>query len=336
MSDRKALADDFLSGAEWSGCTLEPLAGDASQRKYLRLRKGPETAVLMDAPPDRGEDVRPFIAMAEHLISLGLSAPRILARDVATGFLLLEDLGDDLFVRRAAREPDIEETLYSCAVDVLIALHKHPAPDGLGRYDTEMMVEKAALSLEWYGADTGATLTRDFQAVMGATLAAHAAGGDVLTQRDYHAENLLWLPDRAGPGRVGLLDFQDAMRGHVAYDLMSLLQDARRDVPPELAKRMIERYIRKTGQDPNAFDAAYHVLGAQRNLRILGVFARLCLRDGKAHYVDLVPRVWAHLMHDLDHPALADLAPLVHRALPRPTSATLRSLKDRCQPRQTP
>ncbi|PVA10761.1 aminoglycoside phosphotransferase [Pelagivirga sediminicola] len=336
MTDRDALAMAFLDRTEWKGAKAAPLAGDASNRRYLRIHRGTETAVLMDAPRERGEDVRPFVAIANYLSGIGLSAPRILAQDIDGGFLLIEDLGDDLFARIIPKIPQIEPALYQTATDVLITLHGRKPPAGLAAYDTALMTQMAALALEWYAGRTDPALTSQFCDAMSAAIDTHVGAGEVLIQRDYHAENLLWLPDRAGPARVGLLDFQDAMSGHRAYDLVSLLQDARRDVPAPLAARMIEYYVDRTGQDRAAFDAAYHVLGAQRNLRILGVFARLCMRDGKAHYVDLIPRVWAHLMHDLDHPALADAAPLIRGALPEPTRQLLEEMKNRCQTLQTP
>jgi aminoglycoside/choline kinase family phosphotransferase len=193
------------------------------------------------------------------------------------------------------------------------------------------MADLAALALDWYrhGAtgEENATLRARFCALLETHLAALPGTDSVLIQRDYHAENLLWLPGRAGVARVGLLDFQDAMRGHRAYDLVSLLQDARRDVSPPVAEAMLRHYIAATGADADTFTTAFHWLGAQRNLRILGVFARLCLRDGKPHYIDLIPRVWAHLQTDLRHPALAPLAGIVAETLPAPTPAHLDALK---------
>ena len=326
MTDRMALARDFLRGTDWASAETAPLAGDASNRRYLRVSRGVETAVLMDAPPERGEDVRPFIAIGRHLLAAGLSAPRILAQDTDHGFLLLEDLGDDLFARIIPRKPRTEPDLYRAATDVLVHLHTQPLPEGLATYDASLMADKAALAFEWYA--NAAQCSAAHEAILTA-LTAHA-DDSVLIQRDYHAENLLWLPGRDGVARVGLLDFQDAMRGHPAYDLVSLLQDARRDVPPKIAADMLAYYITQTGQDRDRFTAAYHVLGAQRNLRIIGVFARLCLRDSKAHYIDLIPRVWAHLRHDLGHPALADLAPFIIDGLPAPSDAFLSDLKNRC------
>lgn len=335
MPDRHALMLAFVAGTAWAGADLAPLAGDASNRRYLRLRRPQtrETAVLMDAPPEKGEDVQPFIAIADYLAGLGLSAPRILARDPEHGFLILEDLGDALFARVIPQAPEMEEPLYSAATDLLAELHRHAPPPGLRPYDPARMADMAALAFDWYltGATGANSPLRDrFHAAMQATLAAHATPADVLIQRDYHAENLLWLPERCGVARVGLLDFQDAMTGHRAYDLVSVLQDARRDVPRAIERAMIARYIAATGVAAEAFETAYHVLGAQRNLRILGVFARLCLRDGKAHYVDLIPRVWAHLARDLAHPALTPVARILDAVLPAPDPGILQGLKNRC------
>ena len=340
MTTREALAAEFLAACGWAEATRAPLAGDASNRRYERLSHpalGP--AVLMDAPPEKGEDVRPFVHIAEHLTSLGLSAPRILGRDEAHGFLLLEDLGDGLFARVIPAEPALEIPLYEAATDVLLALHRAPLPQGLKPYSPQVMTEMAALAFDWYLAQSTApdpAARAEFTAAFLPLLEAGAGEQSVLIQRDYHAENLLWLPGRSGPARVGLLDFQDAMTGHPAYDLVSLLQDARRDVPPALEATMITRYIAQSGHNRDDFDAAYHLLGAQRNLRILGVFARLCTRDGKAHYVDLIPRVWGLLQRDLDHPALASVAPMLRAALPLPEAPVLERLKARCGTAPTP
>ncbi|PKP79553.1 MAG: aminoglycoside phosphotransferase, partial [Alphaproteobacteria bacterium HGW-Alphaproteobacteria-2] len=279
-------ASVFLARTGWDEAVRAPLAGDASNRRYERLRQGAEHAVLMDADPARGEDVRPFLAIARHLSALGFSAPRVLAEDVENGFLLLEDLGDDLYARVVARQPQAEMELYGAAVDVLAALHAHAPPEGLADYGPQEMGKLAALAAEWYmpGATGRAAL---------AGLAAELAGivteltmplmpaRPVLVLRDYHAENLLWLPARAGVARVGLLDFQDARAGHPAYDLISLTEDARRDTTADLRAAMTARHCTLTGTESEAFGTACALLAAQRNLRILGVFARLGLRDGK-------------------------------------------------------
>ncbi len=335
MSDRDAQIRAFIDATDWAGAAVAPLAGDASNRRYLRLThpRGAATAVLMDAPSDRGEDVRPFVSIATYLASTGLSAPQILAQDHDAGLLLLEDLGDDLFANVIPANPALESSLYSCATDLLANLHTQDTPSGLLPYDPPLMADLAALAFDWYlpattGPDTAAR--GRFHTAMLDALTRHAATADVLVQRDYHAQNLLWLPQRHGLARVGLLDFQDAMLGHRAYDLVSLLQDARRDVPQAIEDAMIARYIAAANQDDTAFRTAYHVLGAQRNLRILGVFTRLCLRDGKAHYVDLIPRVWGHLIRDLAHPALSKVAGIIRAHLPAPDPAILHKVKTQC------
>lgn len=328
-------AAGFLARAGWGDAARAPLAGDASNRRYERLRRNSESAVLMDADPARGEDVHPFLAIARHLSALGFSAPRVLAEDVAGGFLLLEDLGDDLYARLVARQPQAEAELYGAAVEVLAALHAHAPPEGLADYGPQEMGVLAALAAEWYlpgatGVAVAAGLAADLAGtVAGLTLPLMPAR-PVLVLRDYHAENLLWLPARAGVARVGLLDFQDARAGHPAYDLISLTEDARRDTTAELRAAMAAQYCALTGAEPEAFAVACALIAAQRNLRIMGVFARLGLRDGKPGYIALMPRVWAHLMRDIAHPAAAPLARLVHAHLPPPDSAVQARLRAAC------
>lgn len=330
MIDRNVLAGKFLAGTVWKRAKRTCLAGDASNRRYDRLTDpdSGQTAVFMDAPPERGEDVRPFVRIARHLRRLGLSAPEILAEDSEHGFLVIEDLGDALFARAIPKTPSLETELYEAAIDVLLTLHKAPPPE-IDHYDSERMTDLAALAFTKYrkmiaGDDQA---VEPFRARFGSVLKAIEPYNTVLVQRDYHAENLLWLPDRQGVARVGLLDFQDAMIGHPAYDLVSLLQDARRDVPQELETQMIERYLAGSGLEQERFKAAYAILGTQRNLRILGVFARLGRELGKPHYVDLIPRVWSLLQRDLRHPVLAEIAPLLNDALPTPDADALARLK---------
>lgn len=333
MPDRNIAIRAFLDANAWADARIAPLAGDASNRRYLRLAGPLGRAVLMDAPAEKGEDIRPFMRIAEYLCTIGLSAPRILAADPKSGLMLLEDLGDDLFARVIPRQPHLEHPLYACATDLLVHLHRATPPKGLAPYSVPLMADMAALAFDWYLAGTtgqDAAARAAFHAEMCKTLERFAPEQSVLIQRDYHSENLLWLPDRDGVARIGLLDFQDAMLGHPAYDLVSLLQDARRDVPKEIEAAMIARYCARPGIDTEGFAAAYHCLGAQRNLRILGVFARLCLRDGKAHYVDLIPRVWGLLMRDLEQPALSELACLVRKTLPSPDMSLLEKLKEQC------
>lgn len=336
MSERDARARDFLRDAGWDGAARAPLAGDASNRRYERLRH-PGTgagAVLMDAPPERGEDLRPFLAIAAFLSAQGLSAPAVLAADPQSGFCLLEDLGDALFARVVARDRAAETPLYAAATDVLLALGRADPPP-LDHYGPSLMTELAALAFDKYragilgddGGDDGGAARARFTARFEDILRETTQGHDVVALRDYHAENLIWLPERDGIARVGLLDFQDAMLAHPAYDLVSLLQDARRDVPAEIELAMTRRFVEGSGLDDHGFRTAYAVLGVQRNLRILGVFARLGTDYGKPHYVDLIPRVWTHLRRGLDHPALAPVADLLLAALPAPEPAALARLR---------
>ena len=282
MTDRAARAAAFIARAGWADADRRFLAGDASPRRYDRLTRGAQTAVLMDAPPDKGEDVRPFVAMARHLRALGLSAPEVLAGDDANGFLLLEDLGDALFARLLEQDPAAEPALYTAAVEVLAALQSASPPPGLPDHTPAFMAEAACLSLIWYARAVTGTLqdAAPLQAAMAKAMETHCTKAPVLVLRDYHAENLLWLPRRQGLARVGLLDFQMGSMGQPEYDLISLLQDARRDVAPDLARAMIGHFARVTGADPATTETACAVLGAQRALRILGGFTRLCLLHG--------------------------------------------------------
>lgn len=339
MPDRSAAADAFCARAGWGGVPRAFLAGDASARRYERLRDGAgRTAVLMDAPPGAGEDVGAFLRVDAHLRTLGLSAPGVLAADEASGFVLLEDLGDDLFARHLARDPSHEAALYAPAVDVLLRVQSAPPLTGLPAYDAATMAAAVAPAVDWYG--FGVTGERadpaPLIAAMELALATLPPEPAVMILRDYHAENLLWLPDRPGLARVGVLDFQLAMRGPAAFDLVSLLQDARRDVAPEVEQAMIARFATATGRDPVAFARAYATVGAQRHLRILGVFARLSLHLGKPAYVDFMPRVWRDLRRNLAHPALFALAGTVDALLPEPTPARQERIRDACATLPTP
>ncbi|WP_293575026.1 phosphotransferase [Phaeobacter sp.] len=334
MTEASSRADQiqaFLSQSHWHNWERTPLAGDASNRRYERLL-GPDAAsvVLMDADPKRGEDVVAFVQIAEFLRAQGLSAPKILAQDPDIGVLIIEDLGDGLFARMFAHDPSMQEPLYARATDVLVALHQVPPPalDPLGPRE---MADMTRIAFEKYRSpDQPAPSPKilDLFTDQLEDILRHTVTGDmVLVQRDYHAENMLWLPDRTGIAQVGLLDFQDAKIGHRAYDLVSMLQDARRDVPPEIEEQMVDRYITATGVDGAEFRRAYAVLGVQRNLRILGVFARLSREYGKPHYIDFVPRVWEHVRRGLNHPALATIAETVLAELPEPEPAFLQYLK---------
>ncbi len=331
MTDRAKIIAAFLAETGWGNAIRNPLAGDASARRYERL-KNPDgtTAVLMDAPPESGENILPFVQISRHLSTHGFSAPKIYAENAVTGLILLEDLGDDLFTRVISANPQSETPLYQAACDVLLKLHQADCPP-LTVFDPPLMAEQAGLVFTSYqqritGQQMPETLTT-FKSVIKDLLNEHSDAKPVMILRDYHAENLLWLPDRAGVARVGLLDFQDAVIGHPAYDLVSLLQDIRRTVSSEAETATIRHYIKQSGVNEASFKTAYAVLGVQRNLRILGVFARLATDYGKPHYINLIPRVWDHVARGLQHPALSQLADILIPVLPEATPENLQYLR---------
>ena len=296
-------APGFLAAHGWAGAAVAPLAGDASFRRYFRISDGARRAVLMDAPPPH-EDARPFLRVAAWLAERGFAAPAILAADPAAGLVLLEDFGDARMREAVDADPPATLPLYERAVDALVELRRHPAGP-FEPYDRAVLHREAALFVDWYCPAVGLSVDREgWTAAWDAVLDHGLAAEPVTVLRDYHAENLMLL---AADGPLGLLDFQDALAGHPAYDLVSLLQDARRDVEPPLEEAMLARYRAAAGEG-DAFLAAYHVLGAQRNAKILGIFTRLWRRDGKPRYPALCPRVWAYLERDLSQPVLAPVA----------------------------
>ena len=271
----------------------------------------------MDAPPAE-EDVRPFVAVAHHLSNLGLSSPNIFGRDVVHGFLLMEDLGDDKF-NKVLSAAENAEPFYERAIDVLCTLHEVAPPPWLAPYDATLLLAEADLLIDWYWPlVTGSPITKSIRtAYSGARVEALSEielTPAVTVLRDYHADNLMWLPNRHGAAAVGLLDFQDAVAGSPAYDMVSLLEDARRDVSINLSERMIKRYINARGIDSSSFRRAYSVLGAQR---IIGIFTRLWKRDGKSPYLGLIPRVWLYLERNLDHPVLTPVRDWFDQYLPK-------------------
>lgn len=296
----------FLAAHGWAGADVRPLAGDASFRRYFRVIHGARRAVLMDAPPPH-EDPRPFIAVAEWLAEAGLSAPAIMARDLDQGLLLIDDFGDARFRETADAAPARERLLYETAVDLLVHLHAKPPMTDLAPHGPDQWLGELTLFSDWYCPAVGLDVDGDaYRAAWRDALAPVAADGlaPVTVLRDYHAENLMLVDGREGIAQLGLLDFQDAVAGHPAYDLASVLEDARRDVPAEIERDMLARYMAATGCDA-CYEAAYWALAAQRNTRILGVFTRLWKRDGKAHYTGYQPRMWGLLERDLAHPSLA-------------------------------
>ncbi|MCV2445980.1 tRNA (adenosine(37)-N6)-threonylcarbamoyltransferase complex ATPase subunit type 1 TsaE [Paracoccus sp. DMF] len=303
----------LIHRAGWANARLVPLAGDASSRRYFRLIDGDRSAVLMDAAPGTTDG---YVAMTQWLRHRDFHAPEILAADQHEGLLLLEDLGDDLVARVLAAEPALAPRVYDRMTDLLVALHRHQPPDFVLRLDGPELARQVGLFAEYYPAAAGtpgfgAGIAPAIEALHGGLCADAPA---VLGLRDFHAENLVWR----GDAPLGLLDFQDAVAVHPAYDLVSALQDARRDVAPQVEQAQIDRYIAAAGVDGARFRAAYALLGAQRNLRILGIFTRLAQREGKRRYLAFMPRVWDAIRRDLAHPALAPLAEAM-AGIPAPT-----------------
>ena len=294
-------APHFLSAAGWTGARIEPLAGDASFRRYFRVEDAEgNRGVLMDAPPPH-EDPAPFVAIADYLSGHGFRAPRVIASDLEHGLVLLEDLGNRRMREHLAYHPEEETAVYEQAIDELIRLRDIPPAD-VPRYTQAKYIEEAKLLTEWFAPAAHLRVDRAgyetlWRELLAPVIAAQAKPVTVL--RDYHAENIMLI----GEDRLGLLDFQDALAGHPAYDLVSLLQDARRDVPQALEAAMLDRYLAVTGEGED-FRTHYALLGAQRNAKIIGIFTRLWRRDGKARYLSFLPRMWKLLERDLAHPAL--------------------------------
>ncbi len=344
---------EFCEGSPWAAAKPVFLQGDASSRAYARLHMDDETAILMDSPsrPDGppvrdgksystlvhlAEDVKPFVAVANALEQAGLTVPRILSHDLEKGFLVCEDLGDRVFTSEPGEDPSLEE-LYLAATDVLVALRgfvpEEPLalPDGSSHtvpgFSREVMEIEAELILDWFylaihDADCPDKVRSDFLTAFSGLFPLVESCDEAWVLRDYHSPNLLWLPEGEGLVRVGVIDFQDALIGHAAYDLVSLLQDARRDIAGDLEGRLYAHYCETRARvdskfDAQDFSAAYALLGAQRNSKILGIFARLAKRDGKHGYLAHIPRVSAYLERNLAHPELGSLRTWFDEHLPR-------------------
>jgi tRNA threonylcarbamoyl adenosine modification protein YjeE len=360
--DRLRAMAEFLSNSGWQDADISYLQGDASARSYARLARGSERAVLMNSPrqPDGpairdgkpysalahlAEDVKPFVAMAQALEAVDLSAPEILAHDLEAGFLVIEDLGNLVFDADMAQGED-QEKIYRAAVDVLVALRRNPPPQelplpGQGRYvlprfDEEALGIEVELLLDWFwpalhGEPPEAAIRQEFMEIWGQTFAELSGQPEGWVLRDFHSPNLIWLPEREGLKRVGVIDFQDALRGSLAYDLASLLQDARQQVPAALEEALRAHYCRACEANDSNFNreeflSAYAILGAQRNTKILGIFARLAKRDGKPGYLGHISRVSAYLERNLAHPILVDLKAWYDRHLPAETRDEIGSI----------
>jgi N-acetylmuramate 1-kinase len=332
--------NQFLDSTGWGEAERRPLPGDASTRRYIRLAHGPNTAMLLDQPQGAETAACPPDADDATRIKLGYNAVARLAgpdtRQFAAvaaeltanskGLLLTEDLGDARFAD-IILAGEAEAPLYAAAVEVLAELHRHQATATLRQatgisanllpYDRLALLTEVELLPEWFvpvasGAAATNAARETYREAWMRALQGLSALPPVMTLRDYHAENLMWLPDREGVARVGLLDFQDALAGSPAYDLISLLEDARRDVSPDLAEAMTAHYVAQRRRQSAAFDEAAlrqdaAILAAQRNAKIIGIFARLWKRDGKPRYLGFLPRMWGYMARDLSHPAMADL-----------------------------
>jgi aminoglycoside/choline kinase family phosphotransferase len=362
ISERETARRAFLAAQGLAGARRVALAGDASTRAYERLFPAAGASlILMDQPPSletrpcppgagpaeraalgynalarlAAGRVEAFVACAAFLRGLGLSAPVVLAADPGAGFALLEDLGDDLYARIIETGAD-EAPLYDCAVDVLLRLHRAAPPpvlagDGetwpLLAYDALAFTTASDLFVEWLprfrpSLNFSGEAAVDWRAIWAPIAARAEAGASVFCHRDFHAENLLWLPARAGVARTGLLDFQDAVLAHPAWDLSMLLHDARRDVSPEREAAVLARYLAaRPDLDRDGFIADFHALGALNVARILGVFARLVARDGKPRYGAFMPRLWRYLDRCLAPPAPPGLAAWLDRHVPREARA---------------
>lgn len=320
--ERRKQIDGFLQEHGWGDARRSLLAGDASPRCYERVMDPKRTAVLMDADPAY-EKVDDFIAVDEQLLEWGFSVPQILARDVEKGLLLLEDFGNETYSHLLKNVPQQEILLYKKACDALVKLQQVEMPEesGLAEYTDEILLDEVMLFADWYLpamlGEEKARLSRDsFRAIWQKLLEAMPFLPNVPVLRDFHADNLMWLPHREGAKQVGLLDFQDALLGSPAYDLVSFVEDARRDLQPETTQLVLNQYLQQMNWDRSDFMAAYAILGAQRNCKIIGIFTRLAQRDGKGRYLDLIPRVWAHLHTDMEHGAVKPLRDWLAKALP--------------------
>lgn len=307
----------FLYKAGWGEAWSEPLAGDASARRYFRLH-GAQTAVLMEdtGAPDA------YLAMTDWLRTRGFHAPEVLAQNREEGLLVLEDLGDDLVARVLEARPELTGAAYTKMTDLLVELHRHAPPDFVLRLDGAELARQVALFSQYTDA-VGAQV--DVAPVIEALHTALCEDiPPVCGLRDFHAENLIWQGET-----LGILDFQDAVSVHPAYDLVSGLQDVRREVPQTVEEAELARYIAAIGRDEARFRAAYALLGAQRNLRIMGIFTRLCVRDGKPRYLEFMPRCWSLIMRNLAHPALAPLAGAL-RDVPAPSPEIIEKIRRSC------
>ena len=303
----------FLSGTDFADSRLSPLQQDASFRRYFRIDDGEHSCLLMDAPPDT-ENLTAWLDIGRHLNRLGLRAPAVLRSDLETGFALIEDFGNRTFTRLLdAGEP--HEALYTQAIDLLVHLHQQPNAllDGLKPYDFETLMTEVFLMPDWFlplisGQPTAPQDRERYQQIWETVFASLPTPAISLVLRDFHVDNLMRLPADEPFQRIGLLDFQDALIGPMAYDLMSLLEDARRDLPPALTEQMQQRYFQAMPLlEVENFQLWYRILAVQRHCKVAGIFSRLAIRDDKPQYLEHIPRVLRLLQAHLEDPLLRPL-----------------------------
>lgn len=305
---------NFADQQGWAGARIEALPADASFRRYFRLHGGPKPALLMDCSRDP-EPIEDFIRIARHLRKLGVHAPEIYAEDMVQRYAIIEDFGDEVYAHMLDAGQDVRVP-YENATDVLIRLHKNPgnAKIDLGRYDEKQFLDReASLLVDWYlpaaiGRAPTKTERDDYFGIWRLLFESVDTGPEVMVMRDYHSPNLMRLAGRSGVESCGVLDFQIGLIGSAAYDLMSLLQDARRKLPAGLADAMLERYLKARPElDREAYISGYHIWAAQRHAKVLGIFVRLNLRDKKPKYLQYIPHVAQMMQNSLQAPVLAPL-----------------------------
>ncbi len=332
IPERSELLREFLERNGLAAASVAPLADDCSFRRYFRVDRGAERYVVMDAPPDL-EDVVPFVTLSGLLNGYGYSAPRILSKDVDKGFLLLDDFGDATYTRALAGGAD-EHELYALALDVLVDLHHRPldtVPAAVPAYADAKLLAEAALFVDWYlkpglGLRISDAEREAYLAAWRDCLPVLREAPDALVLRDYHVDNLMVIGDRNGLGACGLLDFQDAVIGPTSYDVVSLLQDSRRDIDDALVATMLDRYFEAMGPDLDraAYMRSYFGFGAQRALKVFGIFTRQSVLYGNHAYLGHIPRLWRHTLANLNIPELAGVLDWIERMVPRDKRLTPR------------
>ena len=326
--NRDSLKFEFLKSCNLGVVQRLPIKADASYRRYERIiQSDGKTFIFMDAPPDK-EKTLPFISVARFLNDNGFSAPSIIKSDIENGFILLEDFGDESFTKVLSENSSLsnkvtETEMYENAIDTLISLHNVSYIDsGLENYDDSILIKESLRFIEWYvsiinGEKLSKIVQEEFVIILKHLISSTRSIPKVVVLRDFHVDNLMFLENRSGIKKVGLLDFQDAVVGSAAYDIVSLLEDARRDVSPQLADHLISRYLKSFPKiHRKDFQAAYSIFGIQRNLKIIGFCAAQAAKHKNPYYLSLLPRVWRYINQDLKHPLLLPMKNWLTKVLP--------------------